>query len=259
MPIPPEALVWPGDPPVRGFLHRPEIAIHRTLILTHGAGSNCQAPLLVALADRFAEVGFSVLRCALPFRQARPLGPPRPGDAARDREGLRRAVEAMQALGPGEIYLGGHSYGGRQATMLAADSPFLVSGCRVRAWRARSLRIHHRTGKRAAPHSRARQIVCHRRLRARSRIQREKEERWALHEDFGSVSRTIFMPHSPALVHPSRLGSAVLLIVLVGRDVVPLIVDVGVTVVLAHVHLKLPRRPLAFPAIVSVSCIEIFL
>lgn len=128
MSILPEAFDWPGDPPVRGFLHRPENAIHKTLILTHGAGSNCQAPLLVALAGKFAEAGFTVLRCDLPFRQARPLGPPRPGDAARDREGLRRAVEAMLALYPGEIYLGGHSYGGRQATMLAADSPLLVRG-----------------------------------------------------------------------------------------------------------------------------------
>ncbi len=134
---------------MRGFLHRPEIAIHRTLVLAHGAGSNCQSPLLVALADEFAEAGFTVLRSDLPFRQARPLGPPRPGDAARDREGLRRAVEAMQALDSGEIYLGGHSYGGRQATMLAADSPLLVRGLLLLSYplhpprKPEQLRTHH--------------------------------------------------------------------------------------------------------------------
>jgi predicted alpha/beta-hydrolase family hydrolase len=46
-------------------------------------------PLLVAMAETFAAAGFAVLRCNLPFRQARSFGPPRPADAARDREGLK--------------------------------------------------------------------------------------------------------------------------------------------------------------------------
>ena len=33
------------DPFVRGFLHRPESPNGQGLVLTHGAGSNCQAPL----------------------------------------------------------------------------------------------------------------------------------------------------------------------------------------------------------------------
>jgi uncharacterized protein len=115
------------DPPLRGFLHRAEPA-GDGLILTHGAGSNCQSPLLIALAETFAGAGFTVLRCDLPFRQARPFGPPRPGDAARDREGLRKALAAMRKLVPGRIFLGGHSYGGRQASMLCADNPGLADG-----------------------------------------------------------------------------------------------------------------------------------
>ncbi len=59
------------------------------LLLTHGAGSNRNAPLLVALANAFSEHDVQVMRYDLPFRQERPHGPPRPGDAARDREGLR--------------------------------------------------------------------------------------------------------------------------------------------------------------------------
>jgi uncharacterized protein len=109
------------DPPVRGFLHIPETAYGDGLILTHGAGSNAQAPLLLAVAQTFCDAGFSVLRCDLPYRQRRSFGPPGPGDAARDRAGLRNATEAMKKMANGRIFLGGHSYGGRQSSMLCAE------------------------------------------------------------------------------------------------------------------------------------------
>ncbi|MGZ4732436.1 MAG: alpha/beta hydrolase family protein, partial [Terriglobales bacterium] len=114
--------------PVRGFLHSPEQISDRGLVLAHGAGSNSNTSLLIALADSFAAAGFSVLRCDLPFRQNRPFGPPRPGDAERDREGLRSAVAAMLKLGCERVFLGGHSYGGRQATMLCAEDVDLAAG-----------------------------------------------------------------------------------------------------------------------------------
>src|SRR6266849_192465 len=115
-------------PAVRGFLHSPASPNGKALILTHGAGSNCNAPLLITLAEVFAALGLNVLRCDLPFRQERPTGPPFPGNAERDRAGLRNAVDAMRKLGSGRIFLGGHSYGGRQSTMLSATEPDLVSG-----------------------------------------------------------------------------------------------------------------------------------
>jgi hypothetical protein len=115
-------------PTVRGFLHSPANPNGDVLILTHGAGSNCNAPLLIALADVFAGGGYALLRCDLPFRQDRPTGPPFPGNADRDRAGLRNAVVAMRKLASGRIFLGGHSYGGRQSTMLCAAEPDLVSG-----------------------------------------------------------------------------------------------------------------------------------
>jgi uncharacterized protein len=111
---------------VRGFLHRADAAAGRGLVLTHGAGGNCGAPLLVALATAFCAAGLHVLRCDLPFRQRRPTGPPSPSSAAVDREGLCLAVSALSSLGPQQIVLGGQSYGGRQATMLAAEMPGLV-------------------------------------------------------------------------------------------------------------------------------------
>ena len=116
------------EPAVRGFLHEPVQANGDGLVLTHGAGANCQTKLLIALADAFADAGYLVLRCDLPFRQSRPHGPPFPALATRDREGLRRAVDILRAKTPGRIFLGGHSYGGRQGSMLAAEQPELIAG-----------------------------------------------------------------------------------------------------------------------------------
>lgn len=117
-----------GEPGVRGFLHVLERDNGSTVILTHGAGANCQSELLVEMANAFAVSGFTVLRFDLPFRQGRPHGPPRPGSAARDRDGIRRAIAVMKERAPGRIFVGGHSYGGRQATMLVAEEPQLVDG-----------------------------------------------------------------------------------------------------------------------------------
>ena len=118
------------DPKVRGYLHLPDSPNNDGLVLTHGAGSNAQAPLLIALAETFAAAGFTVLRCDLPYRQSRSFGPPGPGDAARDRAGLKNAMAAMNKFSA-RLFLGGHSYGGRQSSMLCAqlskEDPSLVT------------------------------------------------------------------------------------------------------------------------------------
>lgn len=118
----------PGEVPVRGFLHVPETSSGDGLVLTHGAGANCQSPLLRALANAFCEAGMTVLRCDLPFRQLRPHGPPPRGSADRDQQGLRRAMESIRQIVSGCVFLGGHSYGGRQGTMLAAGARGLIDG-----------------------------------------------------------------------------------------------------------------------------------
>jgi predicted alpha/beta-hydrolase family hydrolase len=68
------------------------------------------------------------LRCDLPFRQERRFGPPFPAQAARDREGLRCAVALMRERAERRLFLGGHSYGGRQATMLVTENALPVDG-----------------------------------------------------------------------------------------------------------------------------------
>ena len=109
-------------------LHEPPAPSGDSLVLTHGAGGNARAPLLVALGEAFAARGITVLRYDLPFRQASRTAPPRPSGAARDREGLRDMVTAMRARVGGRVFLGGQSYGGRQASMLAAGEAGLVAG-----------------------------------------------------------------------------------------------------------------------------------
>jgi len=137
------------NPAVSGFLHSPERPNGDAFILTHGAGSNCTTPLLLALSEALAEHGYAVLRCDLPFRQERRTGPPFPGNAERDRAGLRNAVAASRKGVAGRIFLGGHSYGGRQATMLCAAEPNLVSGLLLLSYplhpprKPEQLRIQH--------------------------------------------------------------------------------------------------------------------
>jgi predicted alpha/beta-hydrolase family hydrolase len=106
--------------PVRGYLHSPAAPGGDGLVLTHGAGADCNSPLLVSLADAFCAVEVTVLRCDLPFRQLRPHGPPPRGSAELDQQGLRAAIASMRRETSGRLFLGGHSYGGRQASMLCA-------------------------------------------------------------------------------------------------------------------------------------------
>jgi predicted alpha/beta-hydrolase family hydrolase len=117
-----------ADGATSGFLHRASSPINKGLVLTHGAGANCQSALLVATASAFAEAGFHVLRFDLPFRQRRRFGPPHPTLAADDRNGLRAAVLSLRSVVSGPIFLGGHSYGGRQASILASEDPAVTEG-----------------------------------------------------------------------------------------------------------------------------------
>ena len=55
--------VVPFDRPgIRGFLHRSDSFNGDGLVLTHGAGGNCNTPLLVAAAEAFCAAGLTVLR-----------------------------------------------------------------------------------------------------------------------------------------------------------------------------------------------------
>jgi uncharacterized protein len=138
-------------PAVHGFLHRPTKPNGNSLVLSHGAGSNANAPLLIALAEILSGEGFVVLRCDLPYRQSRSYGPPGPGDAARDRAGLKNACAAVSAFARGQVFLGGHSYGGRQASKLCAEESGVAHGLLLMSYplhpprRPEQLRTQHFT------------------------------------------------------------------------------------------------------------------
>src|ERR1700737_298985 len=117
-----------SDPAIHGWLHLPAQPTGMATVLTHGAGADCQSKLLIEMSNALAASGFTVLRFDLPFRRERPHGPPSPSNAIRDRDGLRRAVSLMRAQKNTQVFLGGHSYGGRQATMVASEEPQLADG-----------------------------------------------------------------------------------------------------------------------------------
>jgi predicted alpha/beta-hydrolase family hydrolase len=123
-----------GDPAIHGWLHVPARPTGKAIVLTHGAGGDCHAKLLVEMSDALAEATFTVLRFDLPFRRERPHGPPSPAGAARDRDGLRRAVSIMRNRKNDQVFMGGHSYGGRQATMLVSEEPELADGLLLLAY-----------------------------------------------------------------------------------------------------------------------------
>ena len=108
--------VWcPSDP--RGLI-----------VLAHGAGSNRESAILRALSAALVGRDLAVARIDLPYRRDRPKGPPSPSKAARDRDGIRSAVAELRGVAGGPLVVGGHSYGGRQASMVAAEDPDLFDG-----------------------------------------------------------------------------------------------------------------------------------
>ncbi|WP_124706556.1 alpha/beta hydrolase family protein [Gordonia insulae] len=97
-------------------------------VLAHGAGGDRHAVILRAVAGELCARGLVVARIDLPYRQRRPKGPPSPSTAAADRDGIVAACAALRGESTGPLIVGGHSYGGRQASMAVAENPDLADG-----------------------------------------------------------------------------------------------------------------------------------
>jgi hypothetical protein len=89
------------------------------VVLTHGAGGNLDSRLLQQICDEWARRGWLAVRYNLPYRRRRPKGPPS-GSAATDRAGIVEAITLCRDLADGPLVAGGHSYGGRQTSMVVA-------------------------------------------------------------------------------------------------------------------------------------------
>ncbi|SNS24146.1 alpha/beta hydrolase family protein [Rhodococcoides kyotonense] len=116
-----------ADDDVHGFLHTPTGSPVGALALTHGAGGNCTSTLLVDVAHGWSTAGFVVLRFDMAFRRAKPKGPPHPSKSADDRASIVAATERIPYV-DGPLIVAGHSYGGRQVSMIAAERPWPVQG-----------------------------------------------------------------------------------------------------------------------------------
>lgn len=104
---------------IAGVAHEPSGTPVGAVALTHGAGGNRDAPMLVRVCDEWARRGFLAVRFNLPYRRRRPKGPPS-GSATADQEGIVEAVESVRGMVDGPVLAGGHSYGGRMTSMAVA-------------------------------------------------------------------------------------------------------------------------------------------
>src|SRR6201997_823274 len=104
---------------IAGVAHQPEGAVSGVVMLTHGAGGSRESPLLQTVCDEWARRGWLAVRYNLPYRRRRPSGPPS-GSAATDRAGIVEAITVCRGLADGPLIAGGHSYGGRQTSMVVA-------------------------------------------------------------------------------------------------------------------------------------------
>lgn len=105
--------------PIAGVAHPPQGSPAGVAVLTHGAGGNRDSPLLQQVCDEWAARGWLAVRYNLPYRRRRPTGPPS-GSAAADRAGIVEAISLCRGLADGPLIAGGHSYGGRQTSMVVA-------------------------------------------------------------------------------------------------------------------------------------------
>ncbi|MET9328426.1 alpha/beta fold hydrolase [Tsukamurella sp. NPDC003166] len=102
-------------------IHDPDDAVRATLVLAHGAGGNRDQAMLRLLGDELAQRGVRTVRIDLPFRRQRPKGPPSPSGQAADRASFAETARLLEIDGP--VLWGGHSYGGRMASMAVAEGP----------------------------------------------------------------------------------------------------------------------------------------
>jgi len=105
---------------IAGIAHEPDDTPSGVVVLTHGAGGSRESALLQKICDEWARRGWLAVRYNLPYRRRRPKGPPS-GSAATDRAGIVEAIAVCRALADGPLLAGGHSYGGRQTSMVVAD------------------------------------------------------------------------------------------------------------------------------------------
>ena len=110
---------------IAGIAHEPASTPSGVVALTHGAGGSRESALLQRVCDEWARRGWLAVRYNLPYRRRRPTGPPS-GSGVADRAGIVEAITVCRGLADGPLVAGGHSYGGRQTSMVVASGETAV-------------------------------------------------------------------------------------------------------------------------------------
>ncbi len=89
------------------------------LVVAHGAGAGMDHPFIAGFSEDLAAAGVSALRFNFPYLEAGRKSPGSPKDAT---AAVVAAVDAATARTGGRpVFAGGKSYGGRMASMAAAE------------------------------------------------------------------------------------------------------------------------------------------
>jgi len=91
----------------------------RAVLLGHGAGSDRNAPALLAVSERLTGAGIPSLRFDFPYRQAGRKAPDRPPVLEAATREAAAGLAKDTGLPPERLVLGGRSMGGRYCSMVA--------------------------------------------------------------------------------------------------------------------------------------------
>jgi uncharacterized protein len=89
------------------------------LVVAHGAGAGMDHPFIAGFCEELAGAGVSALRFNFPYMEAGRRSPGSPKDATAAFAAVFE--EATSRTGGRPVFAGGKSYGGRMASMAAAD------------------------------------------------------------------------------------------------------------------------------------------
>jgi predicted alpha/beta-hydrolase family hydrolase len=114
-----------GEVPVSADYEHPDGA-WATVAIAHGAGAGYRHPFLVGFAAALGEAGLATLRFNFPYTEA---GRRMPGPAAHAVSTWRAVFDWLQDVdAPGPLWASGKSYGGRMASMAAAEGAIAPAG-----------------------------------------------------------------------------------------------------------------------------------
>lgn len=94
----------------------------RAVLLAHGAGTDLDAPALVAVADALADAKVPSLRFNFPYRDAGRRAPDRPAVLLATTRAAATELARRTRLAPEDLVLGGRSMGGRYCSLVVGDA-----------------------------------------------------------------------------------------------------------------------------------------